>query len=126
MTNGAESFHALVVTVAGDTIIFDQFLVKGDVLLFLFDRKTFAGYFSDLFYFVAGDALRGWAADKRCVAGKTICSKFGMGINGFSRADHQLWREYRQQNQGGQVNSNNEDDSLVFHFHSQNRKILIM
>ena len=124
MTDGPESFHALVVAVAGDTVIFDQFLVKGDILLFLFNGQTFGGFFANLFYFVTGDALRGWAADKRCVAGKTICSKLGMGINGLSWADHQLWREYRQQNQGGQINSNNKDDGLIFHFHSQNRKIL--
>jgi len=88
MTNGAESFYALMVTVAGDTVIFDQFLVKDDVLLFFFDRQTFGGYFADLFYLVAGDALRGWAADKRGMAGKTICGNFGMGINGFAWTDH--------------------------------------
>ena len=96
MTNGAESFHALMVAVAGDTIIFDQFLVKGDILFFLFDRQAFGCYFTDLIYFVAGYALCGSAADKRGVAGKTIGSKFGMRINGFSWADHQLWIEYRQ------------------------------
>ena len=63
MTNGAESFHALVVTVAGDTIIFDKFLVKGDVLFFFFDSQAFSGYFADLLYLVAVDALCGWAAD---------------------------------------------------------------
>ena len=96
MTNGAESFHALVVTVAGDTIIFDELLVKRDVLFFFFDSQAFCGDFADLLYLVAVDALCGWAADKRGMAGKTICGKFGMGINGFTRADHQLWREYSQ------------------------------
>ena len=83
-------------------------------------------FISDLLYLVAVDTLRGWAADKRGMAGKTIRGKFGMGINGFAWADHQLRKEYCQQNQGRQINSNNEDDSPVFHFHSQNKKMLRM
>ena len=88
MTNGAKSFYALVVTVACHAILFDQFLVKGDVLLFLFDRQTFGGYFADLFYYVAGNTLRGWTANKRGMTGKTIRGKFSMGIDRLSGADH--------------------------------------
>jgi len=124
MTNRTKSLHALVVAMAGDAIVFNQFLVKGDVLLLLCDRQTFGGYFANLFYFVAGDALRRWAADKRGVAGKAICRQFGMGINRLPRADHQLWRKYCQQHQSGQINSHYKHESFVFHFHSQNSKML--
>ena len=91
MTNGTERFYALVVTMARDTIIFDQLLVKGDIFFLFFNEQAFCGFLANLIYFVARDAFLLWAADEGGMAGKTVCGKFSMGINGFSWTDHQLW-----------------------------------
>ncbi len=80
-TDRAERFHALVLAVAGDTVLLGQLLVKGYLLVLVVNRHPGGFELSDLLHPVAGDALVGGAADERRVAGETVIGQIGMGLD---------------------------------------------
>ena len=61
-----------MITMTGDTVIFDQLLVKGDVLILFFDEQALGRYFADIFNFMTGNTFLRAAADKGGMAGKAI------------------------------------------------------
>ena len=115
-----------MVAVTGYAILIDQSLVECYLFFLLGYGNTLCGFESYLIHFVTNDTFLRWTANKRGMTGEAICGKFRMRLDELAWTDHQMWDEDRQQNQGGQINGNNEDGRLVFHFHSQNMKILRM
>ena len=115
-----------MVAVTGYAILIDQILVECYLFFLLGYGNTLCGFESYLIHFVTNDTFLRWTANKRGMTGEAICGKFRMRLDELAWTDHQMRDEDRQQNQGGQINSNYEYGRLVFHFHSQNKKILRM
>ncbi len=76
LTDGAEGLYALVITVAGDTILFNQLLVEGNVFSLPGNIHSLGGLQTDLLHLVTGDTLVGATADERCVAGETFAYEY--------------------------------------------------
>ncbi len=83
-----------MVTMAGDTIIFNQLLMKAHAFSLFSDGYSMGSFYADLCCFMAGNTLPGAAAKERGMAGKAVCGKFSMGTNRFAWSYHQLWVEY--------------------------------
>lgn len=103
LTDRAEGFDPLVVTMASHAILLQQLLVEGDILLFAGNGQPFGGLKSDSRHLMAGNALMGTAAEKRGMAGKAIGGELRVSGNRPARANHQMRHEYHQQDNESQI-----------------------
>ena len=90
LADGTECLYTFMVAMTGHAVIFNELLVKGNILLFFLYWKTFSGYFSDIVNLMTGDAFTRSAAKKWCVAGKTVTGNFCMSFYCISWADHRF------------------------------------
>jgi hypothetical protein len=103
VTDGSKCHHAIVVAVASDTILFDQFLMKGHVLFLAADGLTLGGPNTYLSHLMAAYTLLQCATDEGCMAGKAVGCDLSMGRYGLARTDHEMGHRDGQGDQNHQV-----------------------
>lgn len=121
----AEASDAGVITMAFDTFLGNQFLVKRHGGQRFGDGKAGRRQAPDLLWFVAGQATSGICAQKRRVAGKAVGFQLLVARNQLARAHHQVWIDEYQYRQGNQIDGEKELENFA-HAQPQNMKTLTM
>lgn len=90
LSDGPKGYHAVVITVTGHAILFDQLLMEGYLFFFRTDRQSFSCLDAYLLNLMTGDALIRRTADEGRMTRKAVSGDLLMSLYRFAWADHQM------------------------------------
>jgi hypothetical protein len=96
LSDRPKRLHASMVAMAGDAVLLDQILMKGDKFLFAGDRHAFGRDQTDVRRLVTLGTFAWRTADKRLVTGETVGLQRAMSLDQVARRDHEVRIDKRE------------------------------